>query len=231
MRNFIVILLLSLGLKAEHTLDKIPSWYYNIEDKEIQKLSFFSILLPIIKKENHAIRQERAFITQFFSNPDIYKESLSRMQRLKALAKKYRIGTLFDKERYLHKIDTIPESLVLAQAVIESGWGKSRFAKEANNLFGERTWSSEGIVPKYREEGQTYKVKTFSSISASVKSYMLNLNRHNAYYNFRESRKHHSKFDGIQASLAMNNYSEIGDEYAQIIKRVIDKNQLHKFES
>ena len=30
----------------------------------------------------------------------------------------------------------IPKELVIAQAALETGWGKSRFANEGNNLFG-----------------------------------------------------------------------------------------------
>ena len=33
----------------------------------------------------------------------------------------------------------VPNELIVAQAVVETGWGDSRFANEANNLFGIRT--------------------------------------------------------------------------------------------
>ena len=45
--------------------------------------------------------------------------------------------------------DKIPISLILAQSIIESGWGSSRFAQEGNALFGEWTWkTNDGIKPK-----------------------------------------------------------------------------------
>ena len=34
-----------------------------------------------------------------------------------------------------------PKELIIAQAILESSWGTSRFANEANNLFGIRTWN------------------------------------------------------------------------------------------
>ncbi|MDZ7825939.1 MAG: glucosaminidase domain-containing protein [Gammaproteobacteria bacterium] len=37
----------------------------------------------------------------------------------------------------LRRADEIPPSLVLAQAAAESAWGTSRFARMANNLFGQ----------------------------------------------------------------------------------------------
>ena len=36
--------------------------------------------------------------------------------------------------------DRVPINLIVAQAVHESNWGKSRFAVEANNLLGIRTF-------------------------------------------------------------------------------------------
>ena len=33
--------------------------------------------------------------------------------------------------------------MIIGQAALESGWGKSRFATEGNNLFGIRTWKEE----------------------------------------------------------------------------------------
>ena len=34
----------------------------------------------------------------------------------------------------------IPREIIIAMAVLETGWGESRFANEGNNLFGIRTW-------------------------------------------------------------------------------------------
>ena len=43
----------------------------------------------------------------------------------------------------------IPRELIIAQAAIETGWGKSRFANEGNNLFGIRTWDKDDSVAHY----------------------------------------------------------------------------------
>ena len=49
----------------------------------------------------------------------------------------------------MNKINSIPISLILAQSIIESGWGASRFAQEGNALFGQWTWKdNDGIKPK-----------------------------------------------------------------------------------
>ena len=43
------------------------------------------------------------------------------------------------------RMDEIPVSLAIAQAAKETGWGTSRFAQEGNALFGQWTFSDNGI--------------------------------------------------------------------------------------
>ncbi len=213
-------------------MDKLPNWYYVIKDVKLQKVKFFDLLRPLVDQENRKILQERAFVEQFFQeyakNPLIDDKLLTK---LAALAKKYRIKNLYDKQEYLKKIDTIPTSLVLAQAALESGWGKSRFAREANNLFGEWTYGKKGLVPKHRAPGKKHKIKIFDTIEESIASYMLNLNRHRAYREFRAARylakKEGRKFDGLQAAMTMQRYSGIGKRYNYLVSSIIRKNGLH----
>lgn len=217
-------------------LTSIPSWYYKIKNVSKQKEKFFEILRPLVKKENKKILKEREFVIDFFENyyksPIIDKEKL---QKIVKIAKKYRIKNIYNKKEYLIKIDTIPESLVLAQAALESGWGKSRFAKEANNLFGEWTFGKNGLVPQNREEGKRHKIRIFKSISDSIASYMLNLNRHRAYKEFRVARYNakisNKPFTGIKAAMTMQRYSEIGKRYNKLVSSIIKKNRLHLSES
>ena len=102
-------------------------------------------------------------------------------------------------------MDVIPNSIVLAQAANESGWGTSRFATEYNALFGEYTYDfSNGVVPLLREEGETHLVKSFESFNKSVQSYFNNLNSHRAYKDFRDVRKimrNNNNFDDVKLSL------------------------------
>ena len=79
---------------------------------------------------------------------------------LKKIAKKYKIK-IDNKHKIdlvnqlLISIDIIPNSIVLAQAANESGWGTSRFAKEYNALFREYTYDfSKGVIPLKREAGK-----------------------------------------------------------------------------
>ncbi|WP_281951796.1 glucosaminidase domain-containing protein [Nitrosophilus kaiyonis] len=217
-------------------LQSIPAWYYKIKNISKQKEAFFKILKPLVKEENAKIEKERKFVIEFFNdyykNPFIKKD---RLNNLIKLAKKYRIKNIYNKKEYLIKIDTIPDSLVLAQAALESGWGKSRFAREANNLFGEWTFGKNGLIPQNREEGKNHKIRVFKTISDSIASYMLNLNRHRAYKEFRMarylSRKKGVKFSGLKAAMMMQRYSQIGKRYNKLVSSIIKKNRLHLHDS
>ena len=230
MRFLVVFFLIVYGY-CNYDYGKIPKWYYEIKDVKKQKRKFFDILKPLIKKENEKILEERKFVKTFFRVYFLQPHNRQMINRLIKIAKKYKIKDIFNKREYLLKIDEIPVSLVLAQAALESGWGKSRFAKEANNLFGEWTFGKRGIVPQNRDEGKNHKIKVFSSIKDSIASYMLNLNRHRAYREFRVARfnakKKNKKFSGLQAALTLKRYSQIGKEYIELISSIIRKNNLH----
>ena len=84
----------------------------------------------------------------------------------------------------------VPIEMLVGQAVLESGWGKSRFAKEANNLFGIRVFKSTAphLLPKGIEEWQGWGVRVFETKCDSVKEYVRLLNEHPAYEDFRTMR-------------------------------------------
>ena len=83
----------------------------------------------------------------------------------------------------------VPIDMLVAQAVLESGWGTSRFANEANNLFGIRTWDKDkGVLPIGMSEDTPWRVRSFETKCDSVQEYMNLLNYHSAYNEFRELR-------------------------------------------
>ena len=125
----------------------------------------------------------------------------------------------------------IPPSLALAQAAIESGWGKSYFVKKANNIYGQWTYKGRGIIPRGREEGKKHKIKIFDSLQDSVRGYMHNLNTHNAYKDFRAMReKMGDNFDGINAANTMISYSGIGQKYIDMLQNMIAREQWYKYD-
>ena len=156
------------------------------------------------------------------------------MVRLIKISKKYRIKQMYNEHEYLEKIDLIPVSLVLAQSAVESAWGDSRFAREGNNLFGEWTWGKKGIIPEGRDANATHRLRIFDTLDDSIARYMLNLNRHYSYKEFRslraEKRSHGEPFTGLEAAETMGNYSQMREVYTRLISKVIKGNGFMGYE-
>ncbi len=210
-----------------------PYYYYDIKDSKKQKKEFIKLLLPLAEKSDANIKKERAFVIRFFENAG--KNSFRELDELSLaklihLYKKYKIHNLFDGHEYLKKIDTVPISLTIAQAAAESGWGKSRFVLEANNIFGEWTYSGKGIVPINRAEGKIHTLRIFKTLQDSVNAYMLNLNKHKAYRSFRDQRERARKrgiiFDGLMAAKTMLYYSQRRGKYVRFLENIIKSNHL-----
>ena len=80
----------------------------------------------------------------------------------------------------------IPRDIIVAMAVLETGYGKSRFAHEANNLFGIRTWDPKTpqLKPLDLPEAN-FGVKKYKTKCDSVKDMIDIINRISAYNDFR----------------------------------------------
>ncbi len=211
--------------------------YANMTDITKKKRAFIAMMLPKIHQENYKILKERHFVQQFFKQRLFLNSSRSRrdIEQLNALAKKYKIKDLYNERKFLKRINQIPVALVLAQGALESAWGESRFAREANNIFGQWTYEKDGMVPLYRAADKQHKIKRFKSINDSIAAYMLNLNRNKAYRAFRNKREIYTRdkkiFSGLEAADTMQNYSGIGKEYNLILKKVIRKNHFGAFDN
>lgn len=206
-----------------------------------KKNIFISILLPIALRGNELVLEERKLIKDALNSNDLYQiEYFSKRYKIKGY-KKINFVQLSDKQLeeirsiLLIKVNKIPISMILAQAIIESGWGSSRFAKEGNALFGEWTWQKGiGIKPQEKLDAN-YSVKNFNNISASLNSYILNLNRHEAYNEMRSYRnKKYTNGDpitGYEAANFLSGYAEIGYQYVTKVKDMIKFNKLERFEN
>ncbi len=206
------------------------------KDVEEKKKAFFDFLRPIVRKENHEVLKQRAYILlkwQRFARGQELSEKES--QRLNALAEKYRVDAAYDQgevffRKMLIHVDKIPASLALIQAAKESGWGTSYFAREGNNLFGHWCFKKGcGIIPRRRPEGATYEVRTFNDVAASVRAYIRNLNSHPAYREVRMQR-YRMRLAGKQPDAhlmagGLEHYSGIGMTYVETVREMIDGNE------
>ena len=213
---------------------------FNLENFSSSKQDFIKTLLPLISYENQKILLERKNLYNIQKALVNDKTLTNRdLNYLKKIAKKYNIN-INNKHKIdlvnqlLIFVDIIPNSIVLAQAANESGWGTSRFAKEYNALFGEYTYDfSKGVIPLKREEGKRHLVKAFSSYDNSVESYFKNINTHYAYEKFRLTRKlmrDKNIFSNINLLVErLNTYAE-DDSYVETISSIIESNKLYQFD-
>jgi len=226
----------------------VPRMYFssipkNINEYKIfeKKKVFLSILLPIALRGNELALEERKRLKVAFLTNNIYKiEYFAKKYKVKNFTK-INFGSLNSlqlrniKKELLIKVNRIPVSMIIAQAIIESGWGASRFAQEGNALFGEWTWkNNDGIKPNGNLDAN-FAVKSFKNISESLNSYILNLNRHPAYTEMRNYRsmmfKAGKDITGYDTAAYLENYAEIGLAYVEKVNDMIKSNKLYKFEN
>ena len=204
----------------------------------LKKVEFIETLLPLIAYQNQQIlvERERLFKIQNYllDNKTLNQNDL---EYLSAIADKYLIETnnkhkIDIVDKLLLSVNTIPTSIVLAQAATESGWGTSRFAKEYNALFGQYTYNEKkGVIPYEREIGKKHLIRHFSSLDKSVESYFKNINTHYAYEKFRSIRNSMNQ-DNLDIKLltkALDVYAE-DKSYVDTINSIIDTNEFTQFD-
>ena len=201
-----------------------------LQSTKLKKETFIKIVLPLIVAENERILADREKLLKLSVKKfttDLEKQWL----RQKLLEYKVKKG---DLKEMLVRMDIIPTSIALAQAAKESGWGTSRFALEGNAIFGQWTWSGQGIAPLDRESNKSHKILKFPILRASVKAYQNNLNTHKSYSKFRQKRlslrNKNKKIRGLELTETLNNYAQTGSEYTKILNQIIKQNRLTDFE-
>ncbi len=128
----------------------------------------------------------------------------------------------------LKRLRTHPVSIVLAQAALESGWGSSRFYREANNIFG--IWSYNKNEPRMaagvqRNGEKTVYVKKYPDLEASIEGYFRMMAKGHAYAQFRTMRLHtDNPFELIPY---LDHYSELRHEYVKRLYYVIKSNKFY----
>jgi len=211
-------------------LSLLPNEMKSIESSGKRKSLFIKIILPLVLEENNRIIIDRK---KLFS---ILNKNKNSKDEIKWLNQKFKQYGVVNKDLATLKVrmDIIPVSLAIAQAAKETGWGTSRFAIEGNALFGQWTWSGEGIKPAGADTDATYKVMKFNVLKASVRAYQRNLNTHSSYKKFRfvraQLRDENKKLDSLKLAEYLDNYAQTGTEYTKVLKQIIQQNQLKDFD-
>jgi Bax protein len=212
------------------SLTLLPYEIKKIENTIKKKNLFIQIILPLIIKENNNIKIDRK---KLFSILNKSKNTKTEKVWLNSRFKQYGVVNK-DLSTLKIRMDEVPISMAIAQAAKETGWGTSRFAQEGNALFGQWTWSGEGIKPSDADDDSTHKVMKFKVLQASVRAYQRNLNTHSSYKNFRiaraESRDEGKKLDSMALTEHLVKYAETGKEYVRVLQQIIKQNNLTDFD-
>ncbi len=200
---------------------------------------FIYEILPVIRTVNAEITDQRNFVSNIIIKLE-QQTSLTDQEKadLHQLLEYYRIKTTLPIDSLLNspesmdslllKIDIIPEKIALAQAAIESDWGRSRFAREGNSYFGIRCKQPGcGIVPNGAANEGFY-VKSYPSIDESVRNYARFLNAGTYYDDFRKRRNLYrsngQKPDSLYIVEGLTMYSIKRDRYIKSLKSLIKYN-------
>jgi len=157
-------------------------------------INFKKTFIPVIHEINLEIAHDRQQISKILDPK--HKISDADKTLLKTLASRYNVPLQKDAQTnktiqelakdLLLKVDIVPEQLVLAQAALESGWGTSELARQANNFFGLK--SSEKHEPhEIIRHMDNINYRYYNSLHHGIKSHIHNLNTHRAYRDFRQA--------------------------------------------
>tara|TARA_E500000178_G_scaffold263854_1_gene261007 strand:- start:6151 stop:7233 length:1083 start_codon:yes stop_codon:yes gene_type:complete len=211
-------------------LTLLPAEIKMIENVKKRKEFFIQIILPLILEENKKINLDRK---RLFNIINKINNSSSEKKWLERKYKQYGIPSK-DLSVLKIRMDIIPVSLAIAQAAKETGWGTSRFAQQGNALFGQWTWSGEGLKPKEAEKNEGHKVMKFNILQASVRAYQRNINTHSSYQDFRLARAKlrdlNEPLDSTILSSYLDKYAETGNQYVKVLQKIIVQNNLKDFD-
>lgn len=188
------------------------------------KKKFIAAVLPAILIAKHQVQTMRTKMLALSERSDWNAtDSLMYFQ----LKERYKAKDIND---LLNRMGTLPNSVVLSQAAIESGWGQSRFFLEGNNLFGVWSFNSDEqrMPSKTLRKDKIIYLRTYPDISQSITHYFETLGSANAYQKLRRERLIHN--DPFELIPHLINYSEKRRAYTHRLKALILQNELTRYD-
>jgi Bax protein len=207
-----------------------PIRYKNIRSFEYlpmheAKRKFVSAILPSILIAKHEIHTQKMKISQLHNKKVWTTSDSTYFLELKRLYNAKNVDDL------LSRLVTLPNSIVLAQAAIETGWGESRFFVQASNLFG--IWSfnenESRIAAGKNRNDKTIFVRSYDDMSGSISDYFKVIARHSAYKSLRKAQQKTS--NPYSLIVHLRNYSERKGWYTRQLKKVVRQNNLTKYDT
>ncbi len=230
MREVPRVVITRISKRWKKYADKIPV--------ETKKSIFLRLMASGALMANEEVLKERRRLLAL--TEELSKGPISRRESawLRELALKYKVlknrDDILTREKLqelVRRVDIVPPSIIVAQGAVESGWGTSRFAVEGNALFGQWSFSDKALKPKeQRSHLGNYGLATFKSPMDSIRSYLLNINTHPAYRDFRHLRSMMRAYGrplyGTELVHTLEHYSERKGEYIEDLNKVIRANGL-----
>ncbi|MDZ7645476.1 MAG: glucosaminidase domain-containing protein [Woeseiaceae bacterium] len=205
------------------------------QDTSAMKARVLRVLRAIAKHHNERIAEDREWLMSIAEEAEQDSLGWFERRRLNRLANHYRVD-LEELEQdeaialLKRRVDVVPESLVLIQAAKESGWGRSRFAREGVRCSVDGVEEGCGIVPGSRPEGADHEVESFPTVYDAVGSYLRNLNTNRSYIEMRKAREalreKEERLTGVELAEHLGRYSERGTAYVREIVSMIRQNDL-----
>ncbi len=219
-QSLILLLILIIGLNADKVVYKASEVPLSMS-VDVKKDRFYALLVPAVEK----IHKELLFKYKIIAMDIKQSKNLFNIDLLK---QKYRVHS---DEELLMALKPHPQSIVLAQAAMESAWGTSRFFTKANNVFG--MWSANKNEPRIaasqkRGGKRTIWLRKFSTIEESIRAYYFLMARGKAFKEFRSLRvQTENPYELVKK---LDKYSEIGDKYGEELTQMIKYNKLTKYD-
>jgi Bax protein len=225
-----------------------PAWKIVAQDLPVpqKKEIFYRLMLPLVMHANEMVLDRRGKLLEARAEIAEGKQlTPAELEQLRQAIVLLRVMSPEDAaalapdstelpailDDMLYRMDVVPAGLALGQAAYESGYGTSRFAVEANALFGQWTFGGDGVVPEQqRKEKGNYGIAAFDWPFDSVRGYFINLMSHPAYEDFRrlraEMREAGEPLSSLKLADGLLRYSERGQEYVDSLKGIIRVNGL-----
>lgn len=192
-----------------------------------RKKRFIHLMLPSILLAREKMATQRSRIQEIVNNkkngPVSEKDSIllhDFIERFKAKG----------PQELLKRMQPHPVSIILAQAAIESGWGTSRFFREANNVYGMWSYNSEEkrIQAGQSREGKNIYLRSYDTLFESVYDYLYTIARSHAYKDFRKARLETQ--NPYRLIWFLSNYSEKRVGYVVQLRQMIEYNNLSQYD-
>jgi Bax protein len=194
-----------------------------------RKERYIETLLPAILVVRFNLLNEKSRTERLWAKIRS-KEDLTSLDSgfINSMYKKYKTESLkeINQKQHLH-----PVSITLAQSILETGWGNSRFFLKGNNAFG--IWSynklDNRMAASTSRDGLVIYLKKYDNVAQSVEDYFLTLANSWAFDEFRMRR--YESDNPYELIWYLNKYSELRNDYVKKVGEIIVQNNLTKYDS